>query len=95
MLGRLIASLDDPGVSERLLSALEAPALQSRLDAAAIADGRAPSEVVGSAVRRFLDTASEEEWVQLIGIMGRAADPGLAAMRAILQRALPPAAVAP
>lgn len=94
MLGRLIASLDEPGVSERLVSALEAPALQSRLDSAAAADGRAPSEVVASAVRGFLDTASDEEWLQLVGIMGRATDPGLAAMRAILERSLPPASVA-
>lgn len=94
MLGQLIASLDEPEVSGRLLSALGAPALQGRLDAAAAAEGRAPAEMVASAVRRFLDTASEDEWVQLIGIMGRAADPGLAAMRAILERALPPAGVA-
>ena len=93
MLGHLIASLDEPEVSARLLSALQAPALQIRLAAAVAADGRAPAELVASAVRRFVDTASDDEWLQLVGIMGRATDPGLAAMRAILERSLPPAAV--
>ena len=74
MLGHLIASLDEPEVSARLLSALQAPALQTRLAAAVAADGRAPAELVASAVRRFVDTASDDEWLQLVGIMGRATD---------------------
>ncbi|WP_281004751.1 hypothetical protein [Mesorhizobium hawassense] len=36
-----------------------------------------------------MDTASDDLWTQLIGIMNRAQDPGLAAMRAILDKALP------
>ena len=47
-------------------------------------------QLVASAVRSFLDTASDDLWTQLIGIMNRAEDPGLAAMRAILTKAFPP-----
>lgn len=89
MLGRLIASLDEPQVAEDLLLALDAPALQGRIVTASAAQGRASSEMMAALVRGFLDTASDDEWLQLVGIMGRAADPGLAAMRAILERALP------
>ena len=44
---------------------------------------------MASALRYFMETASEDYWVQLIGIMSRAEDPGLAAIRAILTKALP------
>lgn len=89
MLGALIATLDDPEVSARLLSALDAPALSTRLNAASAADGRTPPEMMAALVWRFLDTATDDHFVQLIGIMNRAEDPGLAAVRAILAAALP------
>jgi len=89
MLGAVIASLDDPAVTARLVAALDDPALAARLAAAAAASGRAPAEVAAATVRRFVDTASDDHWVQLIGIMGRADDPGLAALRAMLHSALP------
>ncbi|MFG1462159.1 hypothetical protein V5F77_04595 [Xanthobacter sp. DSM 24535] len=89
MLGVLIAALDDPAVSARVLSALDGPDLSARLAAASEADGRAPCEVMAALVRNFLDSASDEQFVQLIGIMNRAEDPGLAAVRAILSAALP------
>ena len=88
MLGTLIASLDDPEVAAGVV-ALDDPALAVRIAAAAAALGRPPAEIVAATVRDFLDTASDDHWVQLIGIMNRAADPGLAALRAILSKALP------
>jgi hypothetical protein len=89
MLGNLIASLDDPKVAMGLVAAFDEPILLARLAAAADASGRLPAEIVGSAVRNFLDTASDDHWTQLIGLMNRAEDPGLAAMRAILEKSLP------
>ena len=95
MLGRLIASLDEPETVARLLAHLDAPTLQDRiLQKARLAD-RPPADFVAGTVRGFLDTASDEDWLQLVGIMGRAADPGLAAMRAILEHALPAAETKP
>lgn len=89
MLGNLIASLDDPKVAMDLLAALDEPALLTRLAVAAEESGRLPADVVGSAVRNFMETAPDDLWTQLINIMNRVQDPGLAAMRAILEKALP------
>ena len=90
MLGRLIASLDDPTVAAGLVAALDDPALLGRMAAVAHATGQSEAALVASAVRSFVDTASDDLWTQLIGIMNRAGDPGLAAMRAILMKAFPP-----
>jgi hypothetical protein len=89
MLGNLIASLEDPKAAMAIIAAFNEPALLARLAAAADASGRSPADIVGSAVRNFVDTASDDLWTQLIGLMNRAEDPGLAAMRAILEKALP------
>jgi hypothetical protein len=89
MFGTLVASLDDPRIAADIVAALDDPGLAARLATAADDAGRAPSEVIASTVRRFLDTASDDHWLQLVGIMNRAADPGLAAVRAILAKALP------
>ncbi|CDX53670.1 conserved hypothetical protein [Mesorhizobium plurifarium] len=89
MLGDIIASLEDPRAATAIVAAFDEPALAARLTAAADVSGRSPAEIVGSAVRNFIDTASDDLWTQLIGIMNRAPDPGLAAMRAILEKTLP------
>jgi len=91
VLGALIASLDDPEVAAGVVAALEDPVLDARIVAAAAASGQTPAGIVAATVRGFLDTASDDHWVQLIGIMNRAADPGLAAFRAILSKTLPEA----
>ncbi|TPO11849.1 hypothetical protein FJ980_04995 [Mesorhizobium sp. B1-1-5] len=89
MLGDIIASLEDPKSAMAVVAAFDEPALAALLTAAADASGRSPADIVGSAVRNFVDTASDDLWTQLIGIMNRAQDPGLAAMRAILEKTLP------
>lgn len=91
MLGQWLDSLDDPKVALGLVAALDDPSLARRLVAAADAAGRAPADVVASTVRGFLDTASDDHWLQLVGIMSRAEDPGLAAVRVILRTVLPAA----
>ncbi|MDX8482869.1 hypothetical protein RFN28_31070 [Mesorhizobium sp. VK24D] len=72
-----------------IVAAFDDPAFLGRLAAAADQSGRSPTDIVGSAVRNFIDTASDDLWTQLIGLMNRSQDPGLAAMRAILEKALP------
>ena len=88
MFGRLFASLDDAKVVMSFVAALDDPALQARLAAVAEGSGRSPAEIVGSTVRRFVETASDDLWTQLIGLMNSAEDPGLAALRAILVQSL-------
>lgn len=89
MLGQLIEALDDPKVALDLVSALDDRALLARLAAVADAERRAPAEIVASTVRDFLNSACNDHWLQLVGIMNRAEDPGLSAVRAILVKALP------
>ncbi len=89
MFGRLIDSLDDPAIAARVLAALRDTPLPQRLAEAADAAGCSVVEMLAASVRGFLDTASDNHFVQLIGIMNGADDPGLAAMRAILEKALP------
>jgi len=92
MLGTLIASLDDPQVTTRLIALIDEPDLAARLESAAHALGRAPADAAASLVRHFVETASDDLWLQLVGIMNRADDPTLAAIRAILVKVLPEAA---
>jgi hypothetical protein len=89
MLGNLIATLDNPAVTDQLIAALDDPIIAQRLASAARSAARPACEIAAETVRGFLATASDDHWVQLIGIMNRAEDPGLAAMRAILTTALP------
>jgi len=89
MLGNLIASLDDPKVAMELFAAFDEPVLTARLTSAARESGRPAADIIGATVRNFMETASDDLWTQLIGVMNRADDPGLAALRAILEKALP------
>ena len=89
MLGRLIDDLDDPSVVLDLVAALDAPDLLARIGRAAEAEGLTPSAYLAASVRTFVDEASDDIWLQLVGIMNRAEDPSLAAMRAILEAVLP------
>ncbi|WP_292269483.1 hypothetical protein [Mesorhizobium sp.] len=72
-----------------IVAAFDEPTLLARLAAAANEAGRSPADIAGSAVRHFVDTASDDLWTLLIGLMNRAQDPGLAALRAILDKSLP------
>jgi hypothetical protein len=91
MLGALIDSVEDPKLAARLLDELHAPDLTRRLEAVAQRTGVSVAEAMASTLRHFMETADDDHWVQLIGIMNRAEDPGLAAIRAILMKALPQA----
>lgn len=89
MLGRLIDDLDNPEVVLALVAALDAPDLFKRIGRAAEAEGCTLSAYLSTAVRAFVDEASDDSWLQLVGIMNRAEDPSLAAMRAIVEAILP------
>ena len=89
MLGKLIDDLDDPNVVLDLVAALDAPDLLTRIGQAAEAERLTPSVYLAASVRTFVDEASDDIWLQLVGIMNRAEDPSLAAMRAILEAVLP------
>jgi len=87
--GTLLASLDNPQTVERLIDALGVEGLAKRLENAAAAEAMEPADYFAAIVRSFMETASDDHFVQLIGIMNRSEDPGLAAVRAILNKVLP------
>lgn len=89
MFGALLASLDNPRTVERLIDALGVEGLAERLENAAAAEAMEPASHFATIVRSFMETASDDHFVQLIGIMNRSEDPGLAAVRAILNKVLP------
>lgn len=89
MFGTLLASLDNPQTAAALVAALGMEGLADRLERAAAADGTEPATYLATIVRSFMETASDDQFVQLMSIMNRAEDPGLAAVRAILQKVLP------
>jgi hypothetical protein len=47
-------------------------------------------EFAAQAVRMFSDTASDEDWVSLIGVMGQTQDPGQICLKKMVEFALRP-----
>ncbi|MDX6749789.1 hypothetical protein SH611_08230 [Geminicoccaceae bacterium 1502E] len=87
MLGTLITRLEEPGMAEAALIGAGDMALLSRLQEIAAAEGVQLAAFASRAVRHFLDHAGEEDWLQLMGLMGRSKEPGLVALRIILHKA--------
>lgn len=85
MFGELIAQLDRPEIAAEALAVLEDEELESTIRRYAAANDIAVADCVAGIVRGFVDQADDEAWVQLVGIMARAKDPGLAALGAILR----------
>ncbi|KXF74833.1 hypothetical protein ATN84_21625 [Paramesorhizobium deserti] len=85
MFGELIARLDRPEIAAEALAALDDAALETTIRTYAADNGMAMADCLAGIVRRFLDRADDDTWLQLVGIMGRADDPGLAALGAILR----------
>jgi hypothetical protein len=85
MLGDILARLNDGseaaeiilGVGDlRLLAAMRERAASEGLDLAAYAR---------AAVQRYATEASDEEWITLIGLIGRAGDPGTACLKRVFE----------
>lgn len=81
MLGDVLARLNDEGEAAeiivgvgdlRLLAAMRERAEFEGLDLAAYAR---------AAIQRYAAEASDEEWITLLGLIGRAGDPGTACLK--------------
>ena len=88
MLGDIIARLHEPGAAEAALIEAGDLALLADVRTAAGLIGMETGEFVSLAVRRFLERADDEAWLQLVGVMGKSETPGLEALTAILRRAV-------
>ena len=84
MLGDLIARLDQPSVAATVLATLE-PEVMEQIERRAAAVPVAAADFASGAVREFIERADDDLWFQLLTIMRKADDPGLAAVQTILR----------
>jgi len=84
LLGDLIARFQDHGTVDEMLLSLGDLALTARVVALAADNGISAGELAAQSVGRFVDDASDDEWLTLIGQMSRAADPGTEFLRRML-----------
>jgi hypothetical protein len=88
LLGDVIARLEDEVFADETLIAMNDLTLAARVADAAAAEGLPRGEFVAAAVGSFAAACSDEEWLTVIGQMGRAEDPGHVLMRRALDGAL-------
>ncbi len=88
MLGRLVEELTVPGVAEATLIDAGELALLARVEVAADGLAMTPGELAAFVARRWLALADDEDWLQLLAVMGRSDRPGLAGLVTILEQAL-------
>jgi hypothetical protein len=83
-LGQLLQRLGDEAFTAEALVVLGDLPLMVEVEAAARRFGESASFYVAAAARRFESHASEEDWLALMGALGRTGDPGMACLRQML-----------
>jgi len=76
LLGDLLARFTDESVAAETLLRLGDLPLMAKLREQAEASGLTLGAYAAGAVRRYAADASDDEWITLMGALGRAADPG-------------------
>ncbi len=84
MLGDLIAALEQPEVVADVLSTLH-PDLAAKVAERAAQASMSVGDFSSGAVRAFLDEADDDLWFQLLTVIRKSEDPGLAAVQTILR----------
>ena len=84
LLGDIIASFQDEAVINETLFSLRDLTLTARLVALAAERNVSTGELAVEAVGRFVNGASDEEWLTLIGQMSRSENPGEIFLRRVL-----------
>jgi hypothetical protein len=92
-LGELISRFDDEAVVVEMLARLDDLPLLVRVQETADASSMDLCSFAQTAVGRFASSADDAQWLGLIAVATKAADPGLAAFRRMLELALSPAAM--
>ena len=87
-LGMLMNRLESETDAAASLEALQDLALFVRVETMGAAFEETPGEYVANAARRYARLASDEDWLQLMGAMERAHDPGREALARMLGWAL-------
>jgi hypothetical protein len=83
MLGDLIAQLDQPQIAATVLATLD-PETMKQIEQRAAAATMTCADFAAGAVREFIERADDDLWFQLLTIIRKSDDPGLAAVRTIL-----------
>ncbi|HXT80165.1 MAG TPA: hypothetical protein VN702_11410 [Acetobacteraceae bacterium] len=83
MLGDLIAQLDRPDIAATVLATLE-PGIKEQVAQRAADWSMTEADFAAGAVRAFIDEADDDLWFQLLTIIRKSDEPGLAAVRTIL-----------
>jgi hypothetical protein len=84
VLGDLIAQLDRPGVAASVLTTL-GPGIMGQIERRAAAASMAVADFAAGAVREFIERGDDNLWFQLLTIIRKSDDPGLAAVQTILK----------
>ena len=88
-LGDVIARFEDEAFANETLFALGDLALTAQVVASAAENNISAGEFAAQSVGQFVNGASDEEWLTLIGLMSRADNPGQVFLRRVLSNALP------
>lgn len=89
LLGDVIAKFEDEAFVHETLLALDDLALTARVFTTAAENNVSAGEFAAQSVGQFVNGASDEEWLTLIGLMSRAENPGQVFLRRVLSHALP------
>lgn len=81
LLGDVLARFDDETVAAETILGLGDLALIARLRERAEAVGQSLGDYAASTVRCYAASAPDEEWITLMGALGRAQDPGAVCMK--------------
>jgi hypothetical protein len=87
-LGDVLARFEDAAFATEALFSIDDIVLTTRIGDAAVAEELSPGEFAMQLIRRFVNGASDEEWLALIGLMSRAENPGQVFLRRVLSNAL-------
>lgn len=90
LLGDIIARFEDEAVVSETLVAMDDLALIARIAALAAENNLSAGEFATHSIGRFVNGASDEEWLTLIGRMSRADNPGQVFLRHALSNACLP-----
>ena len=83
VLGELIAQLDRPDVATSVMTTLHSDVAR-QIEGCATAASMSVADFVAGAVREFVESADDDLWFQLLTIVRKSDDPGLAAVQTIL-----------
>ena len=87
LLGDVIARFEDEALVNETLFALDDLALTARIATLAAENDVSAGEFAMQSIGRFVNGASDEEWLTLIGQMSRAENPGQVFLRNALSNA--------